>query len=310
MLGSSEGRDRGEPMMPGAAGRARSSGLAYSWRAFRTGVAFVVFGAGALVVAFLVVPLLRLFPDRRRDPTLRVQSVVHHGFRWFEWFMSALGLIHVSRVGFDRLQGVGPRLVIANHPTLIDVVLLGASLPQADCIVKKAAWRNRYLRGVAAAAGYLPNDEGEALVEACVSRLRRDRTLLMFPEGTRSPDRRLGRLQRGAAHVALRSGVPLLPVVITCDPPTLMKGQAWYDVPGRAARLTLVAQEPIEPAAFVATALSGPAAARRLSREIEAVFLRDRRPATDGPPGSDPPGAAPPSAWKPGRGAPVRVDAP
>lgn len=297
-------------MMPGEVGRSRPSGLAYYWRAFRTGLAFVVFGAGALVVAFVLIPLLRVLPDGRRDPTIRVQSVVHHGFRWFERFMSILGLIHVSRVGFDRLQGGGPRLVIANHPTLIDVVLLGASLPQADCIVKKAAWRNRYLRGVAAAAGYLPNDEGEELVEACVSRLRRDRTLLMFPEGTRSPRRRLGRVQRGAAHVALRSGVPLLPVVITCDPPMLMKGQPWYDVPERTAHLTLAAQEPIEPAAFAAARLSTPAAARRLSREIEAAFLRGCRHAEGGPPGPDPHGAPPPSAWKPGCGAPVEVDAP
>lgn len=257
-------------------GSPRSCRLAYCWRAVRTGLAFVVFGVGALIVAFVIIPVIRRAPGGRSDPTIRVQAVIHRGFRWFEWFMSVLGLIRVSRVEFERLLRDGPRVVVANHPTLIDVVLMGASLPQADCIVKKAAWRNPYLRGVVTAAGYVPNDEGEKLVEACVSRLRRGRTLLIFPEGTRSPRRRLGRIQRGAAHVALRSGVPLHPVAITCDPPTLMKGQHWYDVPPRTAHLVLVALEPIDPARYAAAPLGLPTAARRLSREIEAVFLHGR----------------------------------
>ncbi len=249
------------------------SRLDRAWRALRTGVAFAVFGAGALIVAFVAVPCLRLLPRCRHDRAVRTQRLIHRAFRLFEWFMSALGLIRVSRVGFERLGLGGPRLVIANHPTLIDVVLLGASLPQADCIVKKAAWRNRYLRGVVAAADYIPNDEGDRLVEACVGRLRAGRTLLMFPEGTRSPKGSLGRVQRGAAHIALQSGVPLQPVVITCDPPTLLKGQPWYDVPERTAQLTLVAGDPIDPADY-ATPGHGPVAARRLSRAIQLVFER------------------------------------
>jgi 1-acyl-sn-glycerol-3-phosphate acyltransferase len=269
-------------MMSSGVGTSRSSRLAYCWRATKTGLAFGVFGLGALAVAFIIIPVLRLGAHGRGDPSIRVQAVVHHAFRLFEWFMSALGLIRVSRVGFERLRGTGPRLLIANHPTLIDVVLVGASFPQADCIVKRAAWRNRYLRGVVTLAGYVANDEGNKLVEVCVSHLRRGRTLLMFPEGTRSPRGRLGRIQRGAAHVALRSGVPLLPIVITCDPPTLLKGQPWHAVPERTVQFTLVVQPAIDPAAYTAECESVPAAARRLSREIEAVFLGRPGKSVDG----------------------------
>jgi 1-acyl-sn-glycerol-3-phosphate acyltransferase len=272
---------RERPMTPREGPGRPPNQLARYWRAFRTGLAFAVFGIGALIIAFVIIPVLRLAPGGRPDRTIRVQAVVHHGFRWFEWFMSVLGLIRVSRVGFERLAGNGPRLVIANHPTLIDVILLGASLPQADCIVKKATLRNPYLRGVVTAAGYIPNDEGDKLVDACARGLRAGRTLLMFPEGTRSPRGELGRIQRGAAHVALRSGVPLLPVVITCDPPTLMKGQPWYEVPERTAHLTLVAQHPIDPAVYATNCESGPAAARRLNREIQAAFLGSRSDASN-----------------------------
>src|SRR6185436_20227364 len=94
-----------------------------------------------------------------------------------------------------------------------------------------AAHGNPFLRGVVRRAGYLSNDHGDAIVAECVARLRDGRSVIVFPEGTRSPSTGLGAFQRGAAHIALTRGCPLLPVVITCRPPTLGKGARWHDVP-------------------------------------------------------------------------------
>src|SRR6267378_976749 len=127
------------PASSGAASRpARAPAVARGWRVLRTGVAFFTFGVGAIVVGGIVWPL-RLLPEgtsARREVT--VQRVVRAAFRLFAWWMFSLGLIRVSWIGADRLRGRAPRLVVANHPTLIDVVLLLAQLPQADCIVKTA----------------------------------------------------------------------------------------------------------------------------------------------------------------------------
>ena len=127
--------------------------------------------------------------------------------------------------------------------TLIDVVLLVAAMPQADCIVKSAAERHPLLRRLVKGAGYIPNDRPEPLIAAGTEALRQGRSLLLFPEGTRSPEGRLRAFRRGAARIALRSGSDLVPVVITCLPPILMKGQPWYDVPACAAHITLTVKE-------------------------------------------------------------------
>jgi 1-acyl-sn-glycerol-3-phosphate acyltransferase len=222
----------------------RAGRVARGFRALRTGLAFTVFGLGALAVAGVGFPLLHVLGGTRDARERRAQRLVHASFRLFAWFMTALGLIRVTTVGVERLRGRAG-LVIANHPTLIDVVLLIAAMPQADCVVKRAAWRNRFLRGVVAGAGYIPNSDGPELVETCVERLRAGRWLLLFPEGTRSPRGALGEFRRGAAHIALRAECDVVPVVITCEPPTLMKGQPWYVVPDRAAHLTLTVGEPM-----------------------------------------------------------------
>jgi 1-acyl-sn-glycerol-3-phosphate acyltransferase len=160
-------------------------------------------------------------------------------FRAFVTYIQMVGILTLDIRQPELLRNTAGRVIVANHPTLLDVVLLVAQFPQADCVVKREAWSNPYLRGVVKAAGYIPNDEGQALVDACVRRIAQGRSILLFPEGTRSPRHGLGRFQRGAAHIALAAGCDILPVRIRCEPPTLMRGQKWYEVPDRAMTYTL-----------------------------------------------------------------------
>jgi 1-acyl-sn-glycerol-3-phosphate acyltransferase len=117
---------------------------------------------------------------------------------------------------------------------------------------------------VVKAAGYVPNDLGEAVVEACAARLREGRSLLLFPEGTRSmKGGELGVFHRGAAHVALRSGHPIRPLVIDCHPRFLTRGQHWYDVPDRPMGFSIEVGDPIDP--------------RKLTREDESRGVASRK---------------------------------
>ena len=263
------------PTSSGAVSRpARTPAVAHGWRVLRTGVAFFTFGVGAIVVAAIVWPLrLRLGGTSARRE-VAVQRVVRAAFRLFAWWMTSLGLLRVSWIGADRLRGTAPRLVVANHPTLIDVVLLLAQLPQADCIVKTAARRNPFMRSIVTAAGYLANDHGDAVVDACAERIARGRSVVLFPEGTRSPRGGLRRFQRGAAHIALKSGCPIVPVVITCRPPTLLKGQPWHDVPDGRACFVLRVGEPIDPAEYLDAETTVPVAARRLTAYLQTLYER------------------------------------
>ena len=261
---------------PAASPAQRVPSLRRAWRALRTGIAFALFGVGALVISVVALPVLQLTSRRPGDLQRRVQALIHHAFRLFAWYMTLTGLIRVTWVGRERLRE-RPILVIANHPTLIDVVLLVAAMPQADCIVKTAAERHLLLRRLVKAAGYIPNDQPDAIITAGTESLRQGRSLLLFPEGTRSPSGRLGPFHRGAARIALRSGTDLVPVVITCSPPTLMKGQPWYEVPERTAHLTLTVEEPIllrEQPAVRSTEAGG---ARELTDFLQGFYERQLR---------------------------------
>jgi len=67
-----------------------------------------------------------------------------------------LRLIDLEVLGAEKLKDGAGRLVVANHPSLLDVVLLMALVRRAQCVVKKELWESRYLGRLVRDAGYIP----------------------------------------------------------------------------------------------------------------------------------------------------------
>lgn len=218
--------------------------LARAWRVFATGLAFAAAGSMASLLAITSVPVLMLVQRSPEQRQLRFQRLVHHACRTFLRALELLGLARIRCIGAERLREPGT-LVVANHPTQLDALLLMSLMPNVDCVIKESYYHHPFLGGAARAAGYIPSRDGPGLVAACVERLVRGRSLMIFPEGTRSPAKGLGPFQRGAAHIALRAGRDPVPVAITCEPPTLYPGQSWWDVPDRRFDLVLRVGEPL-----------------------------------------------------------------
>jgi 1-acyl-sn-glycerol-3-phosphate acyltransferase len=188
--------------------------------------------------------------------------------------MSLIGVVKKGRFrGMEHLESGGPFLIVANHPTLIDVVLLISRFPEVDCVVKKALWEHRFLGGVVRAANYIQG-EGARFMECALERLRLGHSIILFPEGTRSPRQGLRPFQRGAARLALASEARIVPVVIECDPPFLMKGQPWWDVPDRPLSLSLQFGAPEEIPLPAGEPESDPGRARALTESMEHYFRR------------------------------------
>jgi 1-acyl-sn-glycerol-3-phosphate acyltransferase len=237
-------------------------------------LSFVLFGILGVLLTLLVFPLLYLIPSTRSVREVRAQRILHWSFRTYRAVMTVTRCISVEVLGEERLRAPGPHLVIANHPTLLDIVILGSLMPQLDCIAKRAAWSNPFLFSVVRATGCLPNDSGPSLVEACTARLQQGRSLLIFPEGTRSPADGLQPFQRGMAHVALRADAPILPICIRCTPPTLGKGRRWWQMPTQTLRYTLEVGDPVEATLLAPPGGSRGVAVRRVSAALRDFYLK------------------------------------
>jgi len=143
--------------------------------------------------------------------------------------------------GLDSLLKVnGPALIVANHSSHLDTPLLLCTLP--DAVRRKTA--------VAAAADYFFDTWWRATASAIVFNtfpierrggklsstpgdlLEDGWNVVVFPEGTRSPDGWMERFRMGAAYLAVEHGVPVVPVGIKGSFAAMPRGRGW-PVPGR-----------------------------------------------------------------------------
>jgi 1-acyl-sn-glycerol-3-phosphate acyltransferase len=251
--------------------------IEWTLRLVGTGFCFVTFGVGAIFISLTFFPAIHLLSRRRECAYQRCQYVVHLAFRLFIFLMKSLRVLTYKFSGADRLKNARGTLVIANHPSLIDVVFIVSQMPWTLCIVKKSAWSNPVMVGVMRATGYIQNDDPQRLVDQSVLALESNNNLLVFPEGTRTVPGRPLHLRRGAASIIALSGKPFLPVIVTCNPTTLTKAEKWYQIPRTKVHYTIAVGEFVNPRPLIVDGDPLSLSNRKINRLIGSLFAEGLR---------------------------------
>jgi 1-acyl-sn-glycerol-3-phosphate acyltransferase len=134
-------------------------------------------------------------------------------------------LFRPSVRGLEHVPVTGPAILASNHLSFSDSIFLPLVLPRRLSFMAKAEYftgrglKGRLTAGFFKGIGQLPVDRsggraGEAAIQLAEGVLGRGELFGIYPEGTRSPDGRLYRGKTGVARLALRTGVPVLPVAM------------------------------------------------------------------------------------------------
>lgn len=245
-------------------------GDAYYWRFFVTALSFSMFSIGALIVGLLLMPLVRVLPASRELKRARARGVMRVSLRLFVAQMAGLGGMTYEFRDAQRLGRPG-QLIVANHPSLIDVVFLLAFVPGTGCVVKQGLWRNPLTRGAVTLAEFITNDPTSSMIQSASAGLEDGQTVIMFPEGTRSVPGQPFVFHRGAANVALRAARIVTPVYVRCQPTTLTKAEHWYRIPSRRPHFSLIVGDDIDLQPFRDTS-SLPKASRAFNEHLQTHF--------------------------------------
>jgi 1-acyl-sn-glycerol-3-phosphate acyltransferase len=150
----------------------------------------------------------------------------------------AFSAVSVRVLHAERLKPGQSVVVVSNHESFADILVLLARLPmQTRFLAKRGVFRVPILGWSIRAAGFVPVDRGDrvaslATVEAALARLKEGRSLVVFPEETRTRTGELLPFKKGAALLALRSELPIQPIGIAGTRRLLPRG-AWNMAPGR-----------------------------------------------------------------------------
>jgi 1-acyl-sn-glycerol-3-phosphate acyltransferase len=255
---------------PGMTQPARAvRGESFYARFLVTALSFFLFAPGALVVGLILMPLVRILPSSRDRKRARARAVMRVSLRLYVAIMAGLkGMTYEFRDA-QRLGRAG-QLIIANHPSLLDVVFLLAFVPGTGCVVKASLWRNLLTRGAVTLAEFVKNDPTAAMIESASAALTQGQTLIMFPEGTRTVPGRPFVFHRGAANIALRAATVVTPVYIRVYPTTLTKAEPWYRIPPLRPHFSLVVGDDIDLTSLRNLPL--PSASRALNGHLQTHF--------------------------------------
>ena len=240
----------------------------YYWRVFGTGIGFLIIGLGGVVV-FPVLNLL-IWPPAKR--AIIARHLIKFSFRAVLILMRLVGVLRYEITGLKRLDRSG-LLILANHPTLIDILFLIGFVKRAECIVKSGLWQNPFTHATVRAAGYICNDDAAVVLEQGIAALHSGSNLIIFPEGTRTPADGSIALRRGAANIAVRGRCNVTPVIIRCSPRMLTKKERWWQIPSQVVNFNIEVKEDILIQPIIAAAGNPAVAARRLTHYLEQYFV-------------------------------------
>jgi len=138
---------------------------------------------------------------------------------WARLIVSAAG-IDLRAEGTETIDRKQRYIIIANHYSYFDIPCIFAAIPQPIRFMAKISLFKIPIFGWAIGrAGFIPIDRKNRRTavksfELAVQRIRKGNTVVVFPEEGRSRERTMRQFQRGGFLLALRSGLPILPVAI------------------------------------------------------------------------------------------------
>ena len=210
---------------------------------FYDGYAYLamVLGLGALaLVGLLGLPfalVLMCFPAAVRIPMGR--KLISRSMAAYLYFLKIFCCVRIDASALERVRLDRPLIIIANHPSLLDAVILLARLPHAACVMKGSLERNILFGPMARLSGYVSNEDPMALIRRSCDELAGGAQILIFPEGTRTRTFPLNPFGDATAVLAARSGVAVQAVLVEFSSPYLGKRWPLFRKPELPLRITV-----------------------------------------------------------------------
>ena len=213
------------------------------------------------LVALVLQPLLPAAAGSRLG-----RAGISRGYALFWAVAQGVGMMRIdSRALHGLAAQPGGLIVAANHPSMLDALLVVACLPRGVCIMKASLMRNLFLGTGARLARYIRNDSPHGMISDAVQSLREGAQLVVFPEGTRTVRRPVNAFLPGITLIAQRAQVPIQTVIIETDSPYLGKGWPIWRTPPAVVSFKLRLGERFAPQADHA----------ELLRTLEGYFARE-----------------------------------
>ncbi|MEE9342405.1 MAG: lysophospholipid acyltransferase family protein [Gammaproteobacteria bacterium] len=216
--------------------------LATPLRMLLTAYCFAQFAAQVLWLGHWKMPRLMKSRSDKKNARKKALQAAHIQV---SAYLKTLSFLHLVKFEFEGQPHESACVVVANHPSLLDIIVFLKDFPTAICLFKPESLDNPILSSFLKIGGYIEGVDGTScsnkrVIASSCQRLAEGHHVIFFPEGTRSSSAtRMRKFRTTAFHTAVKSGYPLQPIAIHCQPLFLGKNQKWSSFGRYTNRMTI-----------------------------------------------------------------------
>lgn len=193
------------------------------------------------------------------------------GFKIYLTILSWFCSCHIDISELDKVASNKKQIIIANHPSLLDAVLLLSVFSNSTCVMKDKLMNNFLLGSAARLAGFIPNTSSLQTILKARNELHNNSNLIIFPEGSRTTDVTVFHCHPGVALIAKNAQVNIQTVILDFSPCYLGKNWPWYQPPNLPLYIT----------ARLGKTISYEQETSEIRKEIEQYFIQTLTPTTN-----------------------------
>lgn len=185
----------------------------WMYRCFIKLFCYAFFGIGSVVLALLVFPWIRVFVHPNEKFQIKAREFVSGSFRMFTNVMRVTGALSLKVDDRAKYRDIHGKIIIANHPSMLDFVFIMSLVPNANCIVKGGLAKS-ILAGVVRQCYIVNTLDFDQLCELCKQTIDKGNNVIIFPEGTRTPRHGKNPYKKGAARIAYYANCGVQPILV------------------------------------------------------------------------------------------------
>lgn len=213
------------------------------WRGLLVLLEMILFACGAVYIGCVLFPLLS-FRYKGKERRKEFAGIIRRSWKFFISVMENSNEINVNIDG--NLSDIRGKVVVASHPSFIDIILLIGNMPDSLCLAKKSILNNPIMRNIVKSL-YIINDiDPDEFKNSAVEALNDGYNIVIFPTGTRTLPNEEIKIHKGAAQIAIAAGVDIVPVKIETDYPFLIKNHFPLDASDKTVNYNLTVLPPIK----------------------------------------------------------------
>ena len=189
---------------------------------------FFLYGIGSIFIGYFIIPIINIFVKTEKERFEKSLFYVSKAWLLLIIIMKFLNLIEIKVNDLEKLKNLKESIIVATHPSYIDVVILGALIPNTTGFAAEKLLNNIYMQNIVKSAFLISGKEIDELTEDTKKILEYGYNVVVFPSGVRHKRDEFPKIRKGAALIAYKTKKNIIPIKMTTTVDFLQKDEPAY----------------------------------------------------------------------------------